>query len=515
MSALADIQRVGRALADCFGMFDRREQVLREELLRSQQGPTVQSSDMLERRTRRFLIDGILRALGWDAADPTNVREEARSLSDAGDPLYFDYLGLSGDSRAPVLIVEAKGADIDAPRPRNGTVLSALETARLVANEIAITKGAGGVSRLTAEWRSYLRDIRTYVQSLDATGRNTLRRVAITTGKWLVIFKNPVAMFVDDGLPDANCIHFFSSIDDIQAEVEQIYRLLYRQCLVDDIPLTMSVAEALTWMRSEHIDGYLRAALVVTTTSGPKRRPYPTRSIYPALAIETGSRVFFVVDYDGAPIEEKLDVDDITYLLDAMRAKGAALETRMRGLIGPEAVPKSLSDFKGLPVSLATALTRERQTAEIGSTAAIAGADPEPQAKRLVSATGEAGVDSELVIVTGTAWFYKLNSSTGPACRFHLWRAAREGGVAADSSPIRYSHESFTQDAQDRHCAHGDHRAVRSRLCHLDVIETHLCCRACVFEDVCWGSGRSPSPCPTLEPIATLGVEMATPPADR
>jgi hypothetical protein len=512
MSALADIQRVGRALADCFGAFDRREHILREELLRSQQGSSTQSNDMLERRTRRFLVDGILRALGWDASDPTKVREEARSLSGAGDPLYFDYLGLSGDARAPVLIVEAKGADIDAPRPRNGTVLSALETARLVANEISIAKGSGGTSRITAEWRSYLQDLRIYVQSLDAAGRNTLRRVVITTGKWLVIFKDPVATFVDDGLPDAKGIHFFSSVDEIQTEVEQIYLLLYRQCLVDDIPLTMSVADALRWMRRERIDGYLRAALVATTTSGPKKRPYPTRSIYPALAIETGGRVFVVVDYDVAAVEEKLEVDDIAYLLDAMRAKGAALETRMRSVIGSEATPKSLADFAGLPASVATALMRERQTAELGSNAALAGADP--QTKRLVAAVGESGVDSELVIVTGETWFYKLNSSTGPECQYHLWRAAKESGATSDSSPMFYSHESFTQDAQDRHCAHGDHRAVRSRICQLDVIETHLCCRACVFEAVCWGNARAPDPCPAFPPPAA-GAEVAAPPAGR
>ncbi len=504
MSALAEVQRVGRALADCFGTFSRTEQVLREELSCSQQGTSAQAIDMLERRTRRFLVDGILRALGWDAADPTAVREEARSSSGTGDPLYFDYLGLSGDARTPVLIVEAKGADIGAPRPKRGGTLSAVDTAKFLAKEISISKGSDGVSLVTAEWRSYLGDLRTYVRSLDSAGKATLRRVVITTGKWLTIFNDPISTFVDDGFPDPSSIHFFSSIEDIQAEVERIYLLLHRRCLVDGIPLTTSVADALRWMRSDHVSGYLRAALVATTKSGAKRRPYPTRSIYPALAIETGNRVFIVVDYDTPAVEEKMEVDDIAYLLDAMQARGTALEQRMRSVIGPAATPKSLAAFVGLPASVASTLMRERVTVEPVSSAALAGGDP--QVKRLVNVTGEVGVDSEFVIITGEAWFYKLNEPMGPECSYHLWRAARESGVASDQAPMSYSHESFTQDSQARHCAHGDHRAVRNRRCQMDAIETHLCCRACVFEQVCWGNDHAPIPCPTVPPSTATAV---------
>lgn len=509
MSTLAEVQRVRRALAECFGAFNRSEQVLRDELSRSQQGASAHASGMLERRTRRFLIDGILRALGWDVAAPAIVREEARSSSDTGDPLYFDYLGLSSDARAPVLIVEAKGADIDAPRPKSGSTLNAVETAKFLAKEISISKGSGGVSRVTAEWRSYLGDLRTYVQSLDPAAKATLRRVVITTGKWLVVFNNPVSTFVDDGLPDPNNIHFFPSVDDIQIEVEKIYLLLHRQCLVDDIPLTMSVADALSWMRSDHVNGYLRAALVATTKSGAKRRPYPTRSVYPALAIETGSRIFIVVDYDTPAVEERMEVDDIAYLLDAIQAKGAALEQRMRGVIGSAATPKPLATFVGFPASVTNTLMRERVTVELGSSVALAGIDT--QMRRLVNVTDEAGIDSEFVIITGEVWFYKLNEPIGPECSYHLWRAARECGVASDEAPMSYTHESFTQDAQIRHCAHGDHRAIRNRRCQLDAIETHLCCRACVFEQVCWGNDRAPLPCPSLPQSTATVVTVQRP----
>ena len=41
---------------------------------------------LLERPTRRFLIDGILRGLDWNPDDPTQVAEEARSWDERGGP---------------------------------------------------------------------------------------------------------------------------------------------------------------------------------------------------------------------------------------------------------------------------------------------------------------------------------------------------------------------------------------------------------------------------------------------
>lgn len=209
--------------------------------------------------------------------------------------------------------------------------------------------------------------------------------------------------------------------------------------------------------------------------------------------------MFVVVEYDTPAVEEKIDVDDISYLLQAIQAKGTALELRMRSVIGTMAKPKSLAAFAGLTTSPAKTLMRERVTVEAGSSAARAGV--EPQLKRLVDVTGEVGV-SEFVIITGETWFYKLNEPFGPECTYHLWRAAKDGGVTSDLVPMSYTPESFTQDAQIRHCAHGDHRAVRDRRCQLDGIETHLCCRACVFEQVCWGGDQSPLPCPAVQPSA-------------
>ena len=145
--------------------------------------------------------------------------------------------------------------------------------------------------------------------------------------------------------------------------------------------------------------------------------------------------MFVVVDYDTPAVEEKMDVDDISNLVQAIQVKGTTLESRMRSVIGAAATPKSLVAFAGLTTPPADTLMRERVTVEAGSSAARAGVDP--QLKRLVDVTGEVGVDSEFVIVMGESWFYKLNEPLGPECTYHLWRTAKDGGVT--SEPHRVS----------------------------------------------------------------------------
>jgi hypothetical protein len=495
MSAEADIDQTRRALAECFGGFDRLEQLIRAERASPRQGDAMQSLALLERRTRRFLIDGILNALGWDVADPAVIREEARAVSNDKAPLYFDYLGLRASDQAPVLIVEAKGADLEAPKPRRSGSLSAAETALHLARELAIVKGGSGSSKSTSEWLGYLNDLRTYVTSLGTIGRSTLRRVAITSGRWLIIFNNPTDAFVNSGVPDTGAIHFFANTDEMQAGVVRLYALLHRRCLVDDLPLLVSVADALKWLSRDHVTGHLRAVLVSTAKIGARMRQYPARLLYPALAVETEGRWLVVVDYDGAKIEEHIDTDDIAPLLDELQRRGEALEARTRGLIGTDRPAGSIADFPGLPKdsrSDGQGLYEAEPDSLAGRAARTA------STKQLVRVVSGVGANSEVIVVTGGSWFYKLSKPAGPECQFHEWRNASAAGVAIDAIAVGYSYASFTSNEQVRHCANGDHHAARSRHCHLEVIETHLCCRACVFQGECWATRPAPVACPDL-----------------
>jgi hypothetical protein len=64
-------------------------------------------ADPLEHTTRRYVIDDILSALGWDLGRLTlEMVEEARVQGDS--TLFLDYLGINPTRGSPLAIVEAK-----------------------------------------------------------------------------------------------------------------------------------------------------------------------------------------------------------------------------------------------------------------------------------------------------------------------------------------------------------------------------------------------------------------------
>ena len=94
MSEEAAIAAFGAALRRAFEDFQAEEQHIRSQYARAvQEGrvpPGAADDELLERPTRRFLIDRMLRALDWNPDDPDHVAEEARSWGVAGERLYFD-----------------------------------------------------------------------------------------------------------------------------------------------------------------------------------------------------------------------------------------------------------------------------------------------------------------------------------------------------------------------------------------------------------------------------------------
>jgi hypothetical protein len=46
------------------------------------------------------------------------------------------------------------------------------------------------------------------------------------------------------------------------------------------------------------------------------------------------------------------------------------------------------------------------------------------------------------------------------------------------------------------HCAHIDIHGLRASKCFIEPFETYLCCKACIFQPVCWPASEAPSlPC--------------------
>ena len=482
------------------GMLDfrRAEAQLRAQYARAEvRAPESMPWAMLERPTRRFLIDHFLRALDWNPDDASQVIEEARAYGEDGDRLYFDYLGISPATRAPVLIVEAKGFDIPKPKRARGPELDAKAIGRLICEAVlALKEKPQKSSAIIAEWAQYLTDLQSYVSSLDELGRRSLCRVVITAGNWIIVFEDPITCFAAAGLPNAERVHCFPSGDEILLRYVELYEMLHRRRLVDTLPLALDIGEALEFLPAQTIGDTYRAVMVATSAaSGAERRKYPTRSVYPAVLVNSGTRWFAIIDLNLC-VEEPKGNERIDEFLRVLNQAGADLEGRLGARLGRPLVPLPLEQFPGFPEDM----TRKRATIpEVGP---IAGSTTDRAghqvARTFVVPSGEAAASAEFVVVTGTSWFYKSDTANTPsACRFHFWKSARNAKVASGDAMYGSSVASFTEDGQERHCAHGDLRNMRNRRCHVLPLESHMCCHSCCFVGVCWAADAGRLPCPT------------------
>lgn len=497
MTDLSDTANFARKLREIFDAFRQHETVIRDQYARDP-ATAPAPAPLLERATRRFLIDDFLRALDWEVNDPSTVVEEARAKTATGERLYFDYLGLNPKTQVPVLLFEAKGFDIPLPRKPHGQALSSKEMSSVIAEAVDAIKRSDKSLPVISGWAEYLRDLHTYIGSLDKLGSATLQRAAISAGGWIIVFDQPIAVFRDATRASVEHIHCFIDADDILGRHEDLYALLHRKRLTDTLPLTLKVGESLRVLSTKIITDCFRAVLVTTSTSsGSRRQHYPTRTVYAALLVRAGDRWFAIIDYD-CPLEEPRSAERIDAFLAELDLHGAKFESTLASRFGCTFALLSIGRFPGFPPS------RDTGGAALSAIAPVAGSTADrqqsivTQRKAYVCYSGEPGAPSEFIVVTGTERFYKKDRAVGTECLFHLWKQARAANAADDAAHTGYVADSFTDDGQDRHCAHNHLAHLRAERCQVRPIETHLCCRTCLFEADCWQdpADQARLPCP-------------------
>jgi hypothetical protein len=183
--------------------------------------------------------------------------------------------------------------------------------------------------------------------------------------------------------------------------------------------------------------------------------------------------------------------------LQTLQRQASALQRRvLAGLRMTQLEPSSLATFRGFPEAQPRSSPLEILPV-VGSTADLIRRADEPQ-RRLVVPISEATGGPEYLVVTGLESFYKANSRDGEECEFHLWKNARAQGSAAQLPHFQPTATSFTEDGQVCHCAHEDLRFRRKSRCQLEVLESHMCCRVCIFHSDCWTGDSQILPCPVL-----------------
>jgi len=231
-------------------------------------------SEPLEHVTRRHLIDIILIALGWNLdRQGRDILEEAQAKGET--TLFLDYLGVNPDSRAPLLIVEAKAkeksfvtpspATIDRSGARNAMDGGPSLIARAVDH---VNKGeAASSSPVTLEWTRWIAKLRDYVKTVHENSGYCAQRVVITSGQWLVIFYNPAAAFLEDGAATDSGVLCFSG-DELLERSDQIHDLLARETLIRDPPERLRPTQLTAYLAPSDVAHVFCALWIVHRVDG-------------------------------------------------------------------------------------------------------------------------------------------------------------------------------------------------------------------------------------------------------
>ncbi len=154
-------------------------------------GPQV----VLEHTTRVYLLDGLVKLLGWRLGEQGDMAEEARLKGDT--TTFMDYLGVVEDSRVPALLIEAKAWD--KPFISSAKRMKFDRADQLLAAAIDHVRDEDDTQPFPATdlWHGYIQQIAGYVRGLKEQHGHALPRAVLTSGQWMIIFTDPVRTFID------------------------------------------------------------------------------------------------------------------------------------------------------------------------------------------------------------------------------------------------------------------------------------------------------------------------------
>ena len=381
----------------------------------------------------------------------------------------------------PLLIVETKrpSAELpDAPWLRKGRLKGSL--AELLADGLR-----GGP--LPEKWQGWIDDLKDYVSSVRDQTSAVPERVIMTNGSWLVIFSDPADAFLGQETVNASRILVYRDENEIAERAGEVFLSLeYNQ-----------VRGRVGWIRPSQL-GYriqpesvdlamwgLRVHYEVVTNIC---RPRPHISIVPAVFLRCST---------GTWVEVAWRDDD--YLLQD----------------DPARLAQHLRDVADAAARLMSAVEREL------------GGNLEVRSVRDHYASQDFGEfvnvrrlhDDHYLIVTGRKPHYLRSKPTVAKCPYHDADRCVAEEILCESDAIREATteppRSFFSSNSAHHCAHGIvlvrkrelvTEADRGRcgprsgrdgepFCEIYPLEAYLCCRTCVFEEVCTTSDLFCLPC--------------------
>lgn len=433
----------------------------------------------LEAHVRVYVVNALLNALNWrlDKSPrdglPNLFPEAPVRSGQSGTIRFLDYLGLERQSDNPLLIVETKRPSAILP-PKEPTY-----------SEI-ITKGLAG-ENLSSEWNKWLRDLRDYVRSIHAPRQKIPTRVAITNGKWLILFLDPSDAFLEIGRLNPNRILVFENEDDIEGRFSELFRELeYHQILGKTPPLRLG---ELNFHISQEVVDYVMHGLRLHYIE--QRGIYqmsPILKVAPELFIHSRYGGWLRVENPPKEYEIPHEGNLLPQHLNQVEQSGKNLLAEVNRHLGlslqPQPLRKHYEDAEGFA---------------------------------FFPGVAECG-PNDYLIITGDRTHYLLPNPSVSNCPYHDWTACYHEGIASNPGPIMLrsiTPRSFFHSGEQHHCAHSRVSNSKSSqitpinrsrcgprsgedgqaFCEIWSFEQHLCCRTCAFEEVCTKATVFQLPC--------------------
>ena len=429
-------------------------------------GASSREPRVLERQTRVWFHDKLLTLLGWDLGIGGDVGQEVRIK--ANTTRFIDYVGMTPDPRAePVIVFEAKAWDEPAVAPRSAE-FGGRSATDLIVDGLRHVRDGGEqkTSPIVGLWHRHLEQTKRYVCAIHANGGHKVARSVISSGTWMVVFKEPTETFVGSGKVDSSHIEVLE-IDDFLKRGRDMFRLLGRRCLVDESPFVIRVGQLGSYLGSGEATHAFHAVHVRYEESGSSLfRRFPRVLVYAALVFERKDRTTVTV-VDERPVElpndNRRSEDEMGAHLAMVGGHANDLLERCSAEMDCVFTVHELARFRGFTL------------------------DQKP-AGRVVKPLGPG--PNEWLLVTGRSTHFLRERPEVPACKFHSWAQARaqrvESGPTAVSTPSVGVLRSFFVDQELHHCAHQVVLDRKTARCHIAAFDHRICCRACGYVDTCW-----------------------------
>jgi len=437
----------------------------------------------LEAHARAYMINGLLAALNWrldqKAEDGLpNIFPEVPVLSKQTSTIRFlDYLGLERQTDIPLLIVETKRPNAQLPHILKRGNASHVEIIGL---------GLAG-EHLIGDWDEWLGDLKDYVRSVFERAQKVPDRAVIANGEWLIIFLDPADAFLESGSRDPSRILVFADRSDIERRFNELYqRLEYEQILGKTRALTP--VELPFFIAPEAVDSAIHGLRLRYIAVPRIYNNSPVVNVAPVVFIHSRYGSWLRIEAPPLDFELPHQSDQLPQHLNYVDQAAKDLLARVNACLG--------TSFQAVPIQ-----THYADEAAFESLQGVIECQ-----------------ENDYLVVTGDKTHYLLSTPSVSNCPYHDWAACNRQSVPSNPGPIMIrsvSPRSFFISEELHHCAHRDVTAAKATsinstnrtrcgprsgldgqaFCEIWRFEQHLCCRTCVFEEVCTKATVFQLPC--------------------